>query len=72
MILIRSRTEKREDGGVKRRLFVRVENESVGPLSVLPARVPELVRGFVRTGQRVRLNRTGTWAVWSCLDVRKG
>ncbi len=70
MISIHRRTENRKDGNVRRKLFVRVAGESVSPLDVLPARVPALAKGFARTRQVVRVNRSGTWAVWSCLDVR--
>jgi hypothetical protein len=70
MISIHRRTEKHKDGSIGRKLFVRVTSESLGPLDVLPARVPELAKGFARTREVVRANRSGTWAVWSCVDLR--
>jgi hypothetical protein len=70
VISVTRRTERRADGSVARRVYVRVTGESLGPLDVLPPRVPELPRGMTRTRQRVRVNRSGTWAVWGCVDVK--
>ncbi len=70
MIRSTMRTEKRKDGSVRRRLYVRCAGESVGPLQVVAGRTPEIPKGMARTGEVVRVNRSGTWAVWSATDVR--
>jgi hypothetical protein len=70
MIQIRRQTLRHKDGSVTRKLFTHVTNESVGPLEVLAGHRPDLPKGMARTGETVRVNRSGTWAVWSATDVR--
>lgn len=71
MVAVWIERETRKDGCMLRRVFVRVTGETLSPLDVIPAHVPEPTKGVVRTGQRVRVNRAGTWAVWRCVDVPK-
>lgn len=70
MIAIFARTARYPTGSIRRTVFVRVTGESLGPLAVIAAHVPDLGRGWRRCGERVRVNRSGTWAVWRCVDRR--
>lgn len=70
MIRIWRRRDKLKNGKVKHRIFACVQNESLSPLSVLAGSIPDPKKGATRTIQKVRVNRGGNWAVWSCVDSK--
>lgn len=68
MITVWKKIVRTARGDVRRYVYARVVNESLTPLDVLAPVIPKCEGRHARTGERVRVNRAGTWAVWKCVD----
>ncbi len=69
MVTVWIKRDHYEDGSVVRKVFATVTDETVTSLSAVSVNVPDPSKGYRRTAVRVRVSRSGSWAVWRCRDV---
>lgn len=72
MIAAWIRKTELKDGCVRWRITTKVtHDETLNPLHVVAQNVPDRLKGFRRVGERVRVSRSGEWAIWTCEDRPK-